>query len=528
MSKAVDLARTSTTAGFNYLWGLVISTVISSVGTIFIAKLLNSDMYGLYAIALSVPNLLVIFRDWGVNSAMVRYTAQYRVEGRKSEVRSIFVAGIVFELALGITLSLASFLISGFAANTIFNQPLVAPLIQIASLSILASGLITVAGAAFTGTEVTSYNSVMLICQSTIKTVVIIGLVYAGLGTTGAVLGYTISAIIAGLIGIILMLTLYRKFPKPFSLKLETLEYTKEMLKYGIPLSLATILSGFLAQFYIIVLASFSDTSVIGNYNLALNFVVLISFFSLPITTMLFPAFSKLDAKKDNAALKNVYQYSVKYASLLVVPVTALVMCLSGPAISTIFGDSYSLAPLLLAMLSIGYLLTATGNLSTGNILISQGQTNFNLKLTILTAAIGFPMGYLLIMQFNVIGLILTSLLSGIPALVVSLIWINKNYGLTVDWLSSTKILASSAITAVLTYFFINSINFASWIELLLGVGFYVVVLVGAILFTRTLSLTDLDSLRAMTGGLGPLGRIIGVILNLLQKIMVRLRLVNQ
>ena len=90
MSKAGDIAKVSAKGGFNVLWGLVISTIISSVGVIFIARLLGSDLYGLYAIVLTAPNLIMIFRDWGVNSAMIRFTAQYRAEGRAEEVRSTF------------------------------------------------------------------------------------------------------------------------------------------------------------------------------------------------------------------------------------------------------------------------------------------------------------------------------------------------------------------------------------------------------------------------------------------------------
>ncbi|MGD6934243.1 MAG: flippase [Candidatus Bathyarchaeia archaeon] len=526
MSKAADLAKTSTKAGFHYLWGLVISTVISSLGTIFIANLLGSDAYGLYAIALSVPNLIVVFRDWGINSAMVRYTAQYRAENRAPEIRSIFVSGFIFELAIGIILSLVSFLISGYLASDVYNRPEIVSLIQIASVSILAGGLINAASAAFTGFEVTTYNSVMLILQSAVKTFLIIGLVIAGLGTSGAVIGFTVSSVVAGLAGVVFTLFLYRKIPIPFSRRLEIKEYIKEMLKYGIPLSLSTIVSGFLAQFYVVLLPIFySENSIIGNYNVALNFVVLISFFSIPITTMLFPAFSKLDIKKDQETLKNIYQYSVKYSALIVVPVATLVMCLSGPAVLTLFGDSYSSAPMFLALLSISYLFSATGNLSTSNIINSQGQTKLYLKLNLLTATIGFPMGYLSIMYFGVYGLIFTSLTAGVPSLIFSLIWIKKHFGLTVDWVSSAKIFASSAITAVLTFLLVSLLSYASVIELLIGTLFYVVVLVAAFILTRTLSVTDLNSLRSMTEGLGPISRILTFILNVIERIMVKLKL---
>ena len=101
MSKAADMAKVSAKGSFHLLWGLVISTVISSVATIFIARLLGSDLYGLYGIVLIAPTLIGVFRDWGMNSAMVRYTAQFRSEDRLTEVRSIIVSGIIFEIVLG-------------------------------------------------------------------------------------------------------------------------------------------------------------------------------------------------------------------------------------------------------------------------------------------------------------------------------------------------------------------------------------------------------------------------------------------
>ena len=68
MTKAAEVANVSTRGGFHLMWGLVISTVISSVATIFIARLLGSNLYGLYTIVLITPTLIGVFRDWGINS----------------------------------------------------------------------------------------------------------------------------------------------------------------------------------------------------------------------------------------------------------------------------------------------------------------------------------------------------------------------------------------------------------------------------------------------------------------------------
>ena len=117
----------------------------------------------------------------------------------------------------------------------------------------------------------------------------------------------------------------------------------------------------------------------------------------------MFPAFSKLDHQKDRETLKHVYQFSVKYASrfFLVVPVVAMVMALAEPAVSVLFGSTYAAAPLFLALLAIGYSFAAFGNLSTSNLINSQGHTRFILLTTILTACIGIPVGSVLVLQFR-------------------------------------------------------------------------------------------------------------------------------
>src|SRR5665647_2684651 len=125
VNKASDIAKTSTRGSFHYLWGLVLSTVISAVGTIFIARLLGSDQYGLYTIVLAAPSLIVTFRDWGINSAMIKFTAQYRAEDRIAEIRSIFLTGVLFEVVLGIVLSLVSFVFAGFLATSLYNLSLI-------------------------------------------------------------------------------------------------------------------------------------------------------------------------------------------------------------------------------------------------------------------------------------------------------------------------------------------------------------------------------------------------------------------
>ena len=522
MSKASDIAKTSTRGSFHYLWGLVLSTVISAIGTIFIARILGSDQYGLYIIVLAAPALIVTFRDWGINSAMIKFTAQYRAEERIAEIRSIFLTGVLFEVILGIVLSLLSFAFAGFLATSLYNRPSIAPLIEIASFSILAGAIVTAATAAFVGFEKMELNSIMLVFQSIFKTALIVVLVILGLGAPGATIGFIISAFIGGLIGIALVWKLYADLPKSDGYALQLKAYLTTMLTYALPLSFAAILSSLLPHFYSFLLPIHysNDNTMIGNYGIANNFVVLISFFALPITTMVFPAFSKLHPIKDKEALRSIFQFSVKYASLFVVPVTALVMCLAVPAVYTLFGGTYTAAPLLLALLAAQYLFTTFGSLSIGGLLSGQGNTGFILKMAILTIGVGFPVGYVGIVYFGVLGLIITSLIAGLPSLVWGLLFVRKTYGVSVDWLSSAKILVASAIAASVTFGAISMFGFSSLVELLLGTAIFVFVLVPSALLVRSVSHSDITNLRGMVGGLGGLGGLFSRLLGVLEKIM--------
>jgi hypothetical protein len=85
---------------------------------------------------------------------------------------------------------------------------------------------------------------------------------------------------------------------------------------------------------------------------------------------------------------------------------------------------------------------------------------------------------------------------------------------------SSAKILASSSIAAVITYIFVNWIPFSAPIRLVLGVVLFALVFLAAALPTGTINRNDIANIRQIVGGLGPLRKPLGIVLDLLEKFM--------
>jgi O-antigen/teichoic acid export membrane protein len=198
-----------------------------------------------------------------------------------------------------------------------------------------------------------------------------------------------------------------------------------------------------------------------------------------------------------------------------------MIMVLAQPAIFTLFGNTYTEAPFFLALLSIMYLYTILGQLSISSLINGQGQTTFMLIMGIIAAAIGFPLGFILISNQGVIGFIITSLTAGLPSIIAALIFIKKRYNVTVQWKSSAKILFSSSVAAVLTYLLLTQlINFSSFIRLIIGVAIFTLTYLITAILTNTFNTTDIENIRGMFTTLGPLGPVFNTLLNIIEKLM--------
>jgi O-antigen/teichoic acid export membrane protein len=415
-------------------------------------------------------------------------------------------------------LSIITYLLAAPIA-LLFSRPEITTYVQIASLTIFGNSLFKISNSSFVGIEKMEYQSISLIVQSSLKAALSIILVLANFGVYGAVMGHTVAFIVSGVFAILLLYLLIFKKLKKSNDKTSMLKIIKRMLRYGLPESGALIMAGFLLQFYAFLIAFYLSDQVIGNYNLALNFSVIVAFFVQPIQTLLFPAFSKIDGEKDPETLQNVFIYSVKYSSLLVLPATFMVMALSQPAVATIFPGRYEQTPLYLSLYIITFLYTCFGRLSSNNLIKSQGRTDINLKLGMLTTFFSIILAVILIPIYGILGLMASYLISPVPQFLISLLWIRKEFDASIDYISSARIFLASLASGALTYFVIQILNLPNIISLLTGVIVYGLSYLVISPLSKAITKDDVKNLKEMLKPLGPLANILNIPLNIINKI---------
>ena len=520
MQKAVEIGKTSATGSFQLFVGVAASTIIMAIGTIILARLITPEEYGLYSIALIPSYMIILFRDWGVNSAITKYTASLRAENREEHAYEIVVTGILFEAAAGLILSIILFSLSSLIASTIFQRPESSSLIAITSITVFAGALLMASQSTFIGFERMKLNSLTTICQAIVKSVAAPLLVFVGYGALGATLGYTISFLAAAIIGLaILYLTIIRRIKGRNPQKIGIAKTLKKMLHYGVPLSVSGILIGVLTQFYAFMMAIYCVDSMIGNYQIATQFATILTFFTIPISTTLFPAFSKINPHKEHELLQTIFTASVKYTTVILAPATMAVITLSKPMISTLFGQKWTYAPFFLSLYAIGNLLAAFGSLSLGNFLAGIGQTKMSMKLNLLSFCFGIPLALLLVPNLGIVGVILGTLFATIPKIILGLNWIWKRYKAKADFNSSTRILTSSGICAVTTHLLINLTGAPEWIKLIIGLTTFLTLYLTITPLIRAVNKTDIKNLRNMLSNLGIISKIINPPLSFAEKI---------
>jgi O-antigen/teichoic acid export membrane protein len=169
------------------------------------------------------------------------------------------------------------------------------------------------------------------------------------------------------------------------------------------------------------------------------------------------------------------------------------------------------------------FLFTAFGYLNSTNLIKSQGRTDLNLKLTLISSLIGIILALVLVPNYGIIGLISTILISTIPNIILALWWINKNYKAKINIKASTKIIISSVISAIITYITISQVNTYSWINLIVGALIYFMAYIFTAPIIGAIDKNDIKNLKEMIKTLGPIEPILKLPLLIIEKMLMKL-----
>ncbi len=556
MNKALEMGKSSATGSFHLLLGVVGSTVIMAVGTIVLNMLLPASDVGLYGVAMIPAAMINFFRDWGINSALTKEIASLRITGQNDKIHDVIVSGIVFEVISGALLSFVCFAIAMPLAMLVSpadaSPQIITDLsiyIQIMSLSVFAGAISAAAAGIFVGYERMKLNSLCQVLQAIVKTALGPLLIVLGFGLLGAVTAAMISLVIGGAISILIMYyALFRPIQGYKTGKLNIKKTLKPMLGFGLPLTISTITIGVVPQVVALFMTTYANLGdfnagnsvgfMMGNYFVAANFAVLLTFVSFPVATALFPVFSKMNPEKEPELIKKVFVSSVKYTAFLLVPATLMLITLAVPLVNTLYPQDgifqslfvvnptpkFPYAPVFLAITASINLFILVGNISLSTFQSGIGKTVQIMYQSMLSLGLGLPIAGLMVYLFYglggsgetaaymaVIGGSIGAIIASMPGMIWGLIWCYKKYRVKADFGVSGKIFVASILASVAAYLTISVLVLPYWMLLVAGFVVFLVVYLALTPLLGAVNGMDIENFRHMFNGLGIVSKLLNI-----------------
>jgi stage V sporulation protein B len=493
------IAQKAARGGLFLFIGNASSTVILAIGIIIVARLLGPSSYGLYTLTIVIPTLLISLSDAGMNFALVRLPAKLTSVGDHARASRLIRLGFLLKLVISTVAFLICYAGSTVIATTILNRPELAPFLQLASLMIIFQAVFDATNNSFIGQDLMQYSAGIQIMQALLKGTLGPAFVLIGEGIRGALSGYVLALAAAGLTGATVLFTRRARSSRQTSDSVSM--ELRELLAYSLPLYLASILGVFLTQYQNIVLAHLASNVEIGNFGATWNFTTLMTILTYPITTAMFPMFSKMDPKRQKSDLARGFVLAVKYTSLLMIPASVAVMVFSRDLVYLTYGSSYTFAPQYLVLLSALYLLTAISYLVLGSFLNGVAETGTVVKMSVLTLAVYLPLGPLFAWLWGPYGLLVAYVLCNAVSTIYGIRQTSVRFDTRPDLRAGGRVLLAALGAAVPTVGLIQLDGAGvGVVNLIVGGVLYLLVYLTLAPVLRAVDEQDILNLRTLLG----------------------------
>lgn len=521
-SELFKIAEDSARGGFFLISGSIIATIISAIATILIARFLGPELYGQYALALVVPQILFLFADLGINQGLIKFSASLQAENETGRIPQLIKYGMLFKASIGTIIFIINFAFADHLATFILNRPDIGPYLRIASTAIIFQIIFTTATSAFVGLDKTEYNALTTNIQAIAKAIISLALVLLGLSVAGAVIGYVAGYVIAGIIGTSILFFLLKRHLKNED-RSNFAHDLKTLISYGIPLYMSALLVGFTLPYKNLILSMFTSDIDIGNFKAATNFITLITIFSIPITTALLPAFSKLNSSTSRKT-QEFFKLANKYTTLLVVPIAVIIMTFSNEIVQIVYGPTFRSAPLFLSIYCPLYFLVGIGYLTLPSLFNGLGETRTTLKTRLITVSIFLVLAPLSARIYSVPGLIIAFLISNAIGTSYGLYIARTYFKIEFATKSLIKIYIISIISSIPALLLLQFSPMSKLFNVITGGLLYLFTYATLIPMTRTITCSELENATDILQKIKPLNQIVKPIIDYQKKILSHLK----
>lgn len=416
----------------------VVSTILSFVLIVAIARYLGDAGLGKYSFAFAFAGLLSLFSDLGEMDFVLREVSKNK---KLSEKYINNLAGL--NLCLGV----ASIIIPSLII-LITKEPLhVVYAVMLASVSTFFINYNKVYFVLFRSYEVMEYESVTSVVERIAALILGLAVLMKGYGIVALLLVLTASNVIKFFLSHVIAKRKISHVKLSFDK-----DFWNFLIKNGLPFWFTGVFMSIYFRIDTIMLGFMTNYSVVGWYNAAYKVIDMLGRIPFIATAALFPVMSRLFvSSKDN--LKKVFEKSYYYLFILAVPVGIGGMLLSERIIIFVFKSQFKESVIALQIL-IWAVVFMFVNYLIGFLLNSINKQKLFTLTTGICALFNIILNFILIPYYSYKGAAFATVFTEILNFILLYYFAAKNgYKLNIFAISAKPIIAGLAMGGFLIYF---------------------------------------------------------------------------
>lgn len=438
--------------------GKAANVLIGVLAISYLTRYLSPAGFGQYTTVLTFLQIFGIFLDFGLYLVLLQ-------EIGKNEDKKDFIFSNI--LTLRIISGFSFFIIAPATALFFPYPPIVKVGIAMTSLAFFLNSLIQVYAAIFQK-EMKMHKVVL---AETVGKILFLAFIILAITFNGNLLIVLIANNINSVIFFIILARLARKYIK-YKWQLDW-KYTQKIIRLSWPIGLAVTLNLIYFKADTLILSIFQPATDVGYYSAPYKILEVITTLPHLILGLILPVLAAYWFQKKQEEFRKTFQYMFDLFFILGALIIVLFTTQAEGIISFIAGPEYLVSVKILKILIWPTTIIFFGNLFNYGIIAIEKQKK-TIKYFLITALLSV-IGYLIfIPKFSYFGAAYMTLFAELLITIFSYLLLKFYTG----WKIKTRILWRVLLIAVIIFFLLNSIKLHFVIELMIGTGIYLILLV--------------------------------------------------
>lgn len=397
-SDSDSVIRTLVKGGGILFVGFVLELSLSFGAKLLMARLLEKTSYGSVSLGIVLAANASTILLFGLNTGIARYLP--RVDEQTKE-RGLIATGFLSTVPAAVGVAAVTYFLSDPIATIVFDDPSIASELAIFALAIPFAVVMKLGIGVIQGKKL-AFPKVLVrqITQPVSRFVFITLALWFGLASVGVSWAYVASYAVAALLAIYFVVR-YVSLPGTGP----STSMRKELFSFSAPLAVSSVTMLVFSGIGIdtLMLAYFSSTEAVANYNVVFPLANVLTLVFTSFTFLFMPVLSELHAENRGDELHRLYTVVTKWIFLGTLPLFLLFILFPNEAIGYTFGARYAEAGTALAILALGFFShTLVGpNEST---LKSIGATRHVMYDNVTAAVVNVVVNLLLVPTYGIIG----------------------------------------------------------------------------------------------------------------------------